>query len=103
MRVDPLAVGELLKQGAVETARSAVIDVFDNGMLAQPGKAQACPQSPVIALGCLPIEQQAEPFGVRQLGALRICLQFGEGAGHAGEPDLVELVDCRMGQQATPP
>jgi hypothetical protein len=79
------------------------VALIDNGVLAQPGIAQPCPRSPVIALGGFTIEQQAEPFGVRQLGALRISLQLGEGAGHAGEPELVQLVDCRMGQQATPP
>jgi hypothetical protein len=41
VRLDPLAAGELLEQGAVEAARGAVIDVLDGGMLAQPGIAQA--------------------------------------------------------------
>ena len=39
-----------------------------------------------------------KPFGVREIGALRIGLQLGEGARHAGEPELVHLVEGRMGQ-----
>ena len=38
---DPVALGELLEQRAVKTARTAVIDVFDAGLLAQLGVAQA--------------------------------------------------------------
>jgi hypothetical protein len=41
VRVDPFAAGELLEQSAVETARRAIIDVLNEGMLAQPGIAQA--------------------------------------------------------------
>ena len=41
MRVDPLAAGEVLEQGTLETAWGAVIDVLDDGVLAQPGIAQA--------------------------------------------------------------
>ena len=38
--VDPLAVGELLEQSAVEPARAAIVDVFDARLLAQLGGAQ---------------------------------------------------------------
>jgi hypothetical protein len=38
--VDPLALSQLLEQGAVETTRTAIIDVFDAGLLAQFGDAQ---------------------------------------------------------------
>ena len=40
VRVDPLAVGELREQAAIEAARGAVIDVLDDGLVAQPGIAQ---------------------------------------------------------------
>ena len=33
VRVDPFAVGELLEQGVIETARCTVIDVFDDGVM----------------------------------------------------------------------
>src|SRR4029079_14682848 len=39
MGVDPIPFGELLEQGAVETAGITIIDVFDAGLLAQFGVA----------------------------------------------------------------
>jgi hypothetical protein len=36
MGIDPGALGELLEQGAIETARGAVVDVLDGGLMAQP-------------------------------------------------------------------
>jgi hypothetical protein len=51
MGIDPGAFRELLEERAVEPARGAVIDIFDRGLMAQPGIAQAgeqrlSPQSP---------------------------------------------------------
>jgi hypothetical protein len=43
-----IATGEVLEQGTVETARGAVIDVLDDGVLAQPGIAQAGGDAPEI-------------------------------------------------------
>jgi hypothetical protein len=80
-----------------------IIDVLDGGLVAQPGITQPCPQSSLVALGGFTVEQQAEPFGMREIGALRIGLQLGEGTRHAGEPELVHLVEGRMGQQAGSP
>ena len=40
VRIDPLGIGELLEQSAVEAARGPVIDVLDAGRLAQSGIAQ---------------------------------------------------------------
>ena len=40
VRVDPLAIGELVEQSAVEAAWGPVIDVLDAGLLAQSGIAQ---------------------------------------------------------------
>ena len=88
-----------LEQGTVEAAGGTVVDVLDRRLVAQPGKAQPGPQTTFVALGGLAVEQQGEPLGMRQLGALRVRLQFGEGTRHAGEPELVQLVDRRMGQQ----
>jgi hypothetical protein len=34
MRLDPLAAGKLVEQGAIEAARRAAIDVFDDRMVA---------------------------------------------------------------------
>jgi hypothetical protein len=41
--------------------------------------------------GCLgrwlPIDEEAEPIGVRHLGCLRIVLQFDECVGHGSEAE----------------
>ena len=89
MPVDPLADGEGLEQGTVETARGAVIDVLDDGVLAQPGIAQAGGEPLVAAMGEFSIKQQPQPIGVAERRGVARGLQFGEGLGHAGEAELV--------------
>ena len=56
VRIDPLAAGELVEQSAIETARGAVIDVLDDGVMAQLGIAQAGGQTLVAAMGDLAID-----------------------------------------------
>ena len=34
--IDPTAVGQLLEQGAIETARSTIVDILDGGLVAKP-------------------------------------------------------------------
>src|SRR5215470_10740792 len=101
--VDPAAGNQGLEQGSVETAGGTVIDVLDRRLVAQPGIAQPGPQASFIAFGRFTIEEQAEPFGVRQAGACRIGLQLGKGPRHAGEAQLVQLVEGRMHQQCQSP
>ena len=47
MRIDPGSLGEFLEERAIESARGAIIDVFNRGLMAQPGIAQAKAQPPV--------------------------------------------------------
>ena len=92
-----------LEECAVETAGSAVIDVLDRRLVAQPGKPQPCPQPTFIAVSGFAIEQQTKPFGVRELDALRVCLQLGKSARHAVEPELMKLINSGVGEQEAPP
>jgi hypothetical protein len=71
--------------------------------MAQPGKAQPAAQPAFVAIRRFTVEQQGEPFGVRQRGTGRIGIQLDEGARHAGKPELVQLVDGRMGQHCHSP
>src|SRR6516162_8287716 len=64
VRVDPLGIGELVEQSAVEAAWGSVIDVLDAGLLAQSGIAQSGGQPLVTAMGELAIEQKTEPVGM---------------------------------------
>ena len=83
MRLDPFAGGKLLKQGSVEAARCAVIDVLDDGVVAQPGIAQSGGQALVAAMSDLAINEQAEPVGMGQRRAVTGGFEFGEGLRHA--------------------
>jgi hypothetical protein len=102
VRVDPFAAGELLEQGAVETARSAIIDVLDDGVLAQPSIAQAGGQALVAAMGGFAVEEQPQPVVAERRG-VAAGLQFGEGLRHAGKAELVQLVERRVGEQLGSP
>ena len=99
MGVDPAAGGEFLEQGAIETARGAVIDILDGSLMAEPGVAQAGEQAPVPPIADLAIEQQGEPFGVGQRGGLTGCFDLAEGHGHAVEPELMKQIEGWMGEQ----
>ena len=79
------------------------VDILDGGALAQLGMAQPGGELPVGALGSLALEQQGEPLGVAEAGGALVVLQLGEGAGHAGEAELDELIDGGMGQQDLSP
>src|SRR5689334_2161697 len=61
MLAQPVAGGELLEQGAVETAMRAVVDVLDDGGLAQPGFPETTREALVLAAGCLTVDQQPKP------------------------------------------
>jgi hypothetical protein len=50
MRIDPGALGELLEQRPVEAASDTVVDIFDSGLMAQLGIAQAGMQAPVTSV-----------------------------------------------------
>ena len=70
MLADPLAGGELVEQGAVETARGMQVDVLDDGGLAQLCLAQTAGEALVLAAGRLAIDKQAEPILAGQFGGL---------------------------------
>ena len=84
MRVDPLAIGELLEEGAVEPAWGPVIDVLDAGLLAQSGIAQPSGKPLVAAMGELAIEHEAEPVGMSERGGFVGSFELGKRLDHAG-------------------
>jgi hypothetical protein len=84
VRVDPLAMGELLEQSAVEASRGSVIDILDAGLLAQSGIAQPGSKALVAAMGELAIDQQAQPVGMGEHSGFVGGFELGKGLGHAG-------------------
>jgi len=100
VRIDPRTIGELVEQGAVEAARGAVVDVLDDGVLAQPGIAQPGRQALVAAMRDLAVEQQPQPVDMTERCGLARGLEFAESLGHAGKSELVQLIEHRMGEQS---
>lgn len=95
--LDPVAVGQLLEQCTVEAARGTIVDVLDRGLMAQPGIAQAGKQTLVAPIAELAIVQQSESFRMGQSGGFGGCFDVGKALGHAGQPELMEKVEGRMG------
>jgi hypothetical protein len=52
----------------------------------------------VAAMGDFAIDKQAEPIGMSEGCGFAGGFQFGESLGHAGKPELVQLIKHRMGQ-----
>ena len=103
VRVDPLAIGELVEQSAVEAAWGSVIDVLDAGLLAQSGIAQPGGKPLVAAMGELAIDQQPEPVGMSERGGFVGSFELGKRLGHAEEAKLAQLVEHWMGKQLHSP
>ena len=101
--VDPIAGDQPLEQGSIEITRRAPVDILDGGALTELGMTQPGGELAVGALGGLAVEQQGEPLGVAEAGGALVALQLGEGAGHAGEAELDELIDGGMCEQDLSP
>ena len=95
---DPVAGDELLEQRPVEAARRFVVDILDDGGLAQAGEPQAAIEPLVLALGRLAVDQQGEPLLEGERGDIGLSSLFVERLGHAGEPERDEAVVGGMGQ-----
>src|SRR3977135_131122 len=80
--LDPLAGDELLEQRLVEATRRLGVDVLDDGVLSQFCEAQAVHQPLVLALGCLAIDQQSEPFLEGKRGDVGLSLLLVECLRH---------------------
>ena len=90
---DEGTAAELLEEGPVETSRRLVIDILDDGLMAKLGISKSGDEALVAAMGDLPIDQEAEPFGMGQPADLAGGLDLGEGLGHAGQSEVVELLE----------
>jgi cephalosporin hydroxylase len=55
--------------GGPEPAGGAIIDVLDRSLMTQPGITQPRPQSPLVTIGGFSVEQEGEPFGMREIGS----------------------------------
>jgi hypothetical protein len=99
VRVDPVARRELLKQGTIQATGRTVVDVLDGGMMAQLGVSQSSRQPPIMAIADLPLQQEGQPFCMRQPRHIGVR-QLPKGGGHAQQAKLVQLIKRRMGDVA---
>jgi hypothetical protein len=70
----------------------AIVDVLEAGVVTQSGPSQTAGHAPVIAVGELAVDEQAESLLERQgldLGAFAL---LGECRGHADELQRMELI-----------
>ena len=62
----------------------------------QPSGAQSGLEAPGAAIGGLAVEQQRQPFGVRQIAGLLLRFELDEGLDHTIELERSELVEGGM-------
>ena len=74
----------------------AIVDVFDTSRLAQLGFLQPRFEPPVIALGQLAVDQQAQTFFEAQLADVSHVHLLHERLVHAVEPEALEFVEGGM-------
>jgi hypothetical protein len=65
---DPAAPRQLLEQCFVEPPRRAVIDVLDGGLAVSQSSGSGL-KAPGVAVANFAIEQQCQPFGVREIAS----------------------------------
>jgi hypothetical protein len=90
---DPAGRRELEQDAPIEPARGPEVGVLDRRGDAQLGRAEVALETPVLAIGGLPVDEQPEPVLEGQLGVRGALALLGEGAGHAGEVEGEELVE----------
>lgn len=95
---DEVAGTELLEESAVKTAGGLVVDILDDGLMAQLGISKPGCQTPVATIGHFAVDQEAKPLGMGEPGDLAGCLDLGEGLRHTNEAQLAELFEGGMGQ-----
>ena len=95
----PPCGGEGADEGLVEAPGVSEVDVLDAGVgVSQLGASQSAGHAAVVAQGEFAVGEQAEAFFERERLVLGGVELFGQGRGHAGAAQLVELVDGRVGQ-----
>ena len=102
-RADPVAVGELEEQRAIEPAGSAEVDILDAGLMAQPRRPGASLEALLASQRHFVVEQEAEPFGMFEVARLGRGFERLEALGHAVEAEGMQKIDGRVGQHGLSP
>ena len=103
MSVDPLALDQLLEQGAVKPAWAAIIDVLDAGLLTQFGVSQTRREPLVLPPRYFAIEQKPKPFVMAETVGFTGGGDVDEGLGHAMQAEGMKLIEGRMFEHVVSP
>jgi hypothetical protein len=96
VEVDPLALGQVEHEAAIEAARGGHIQVLDSRRERQFGGPQATFETAVVAVGALHVDEQAETILEGQVGVLRIVKLLFERGTKGGQPELGQSVEQRL-------
>jgi len=66
--------------------------------MAQPGRAHAGLKAPGFSAGDLAVDQQANPFGVAEIGSSVLNLEVCEGFGHAIKSHGFQMIEGWVGK-----
>jgi hypothetical protein len=72
MAADPLPLGQLQDEAAIEPARRGKIQVFDGGGQGKAGGFGMALEAAVVSAGALEIHQQRQPLVEGQLGIVGV-------------------------------
>ena len=69
---DPLGVGQLQEDLFIQAARMAVVDVFESGLVAEPGHFEEFAQADIFAVGFFVLGEETDEVGVGEFLGLRM-------------------------------
>ena len=98
---DPVASDQLGEQRLVEAARRLHVDIFDDGVLPEPGELQATDEPFVLALDGLAIDEQTEPLLEREGGDIGVAPLLFESFRHSCEAERDEPLFSGMREHCT--
>jgi hypothetical protein len=89
-------IGQRAHEGAVESAGSAVVDVFDTRVALQFGVTQPSFQRQVLTPSPQPVDHEREFFFETELGGVLVLLEAAPGFDHGLHPHGQEFLDGRL-------
>jgi len=85
MPANPRARAETQHYVAVQSPRSAEVDIFERRRIPEPGIPQALRQFPLLARGPFGVDEQAEAVVKAELGILTRTALLVKRRGHRGQ------------------
>ena len=100
---DPLAAGEAQDEGSLQSSRASEVEVLNGGLKMELGHLEEPGEAPVVAEGDLPFQEEGQTVVEGEALDVGHAHLFFQGLGHAGEAELVELVEGLVRQHERAP